>query len=152
MQTNNSRPPGRPEKKQGLIDPYYSDSRPEEGSELGAIMVHHGVIAAIARATALKVPGVTGMSSSFAEGIASMIGRKSEDRGVKVEMAEQKVNLELNIVIEYGTKIPRVAWAVQNEVRQAVEDLTGKKVGTVDVVIQGVRLPAEANEQGGGKL
>jgi len=125
----------------------YSDERPGEGSDLGAIMVHEGVIAVIARAAALKVAGVAEMSGSFAEGIVNMIGRNAEERGVKVEVQGQKVNIELNLIIAYGAKIPQVAWKVQNEVRRAIEDMTGKKVGTVDIVVQGVRLPSETKQQ-----
>jgi len=147
MQANDNMQPGRPEKKRGLADPYYSDERSPSGSDLGGIMVHEGVIAVIARIAALKVPGVVEMSGSFADGIANMIGRNAEERGVKVEMQGQKVNVELNLVMEYGAKIPQVSWKVQNEVRRAIEDMTGKKVGTVDIVVQGVRLPSETNKR-----
>lgn len=138
---------GRQEKKKSMPDSYFPDERTEEGSDLGAIMVHHGVIAVIARIAALKVPGVVETSSSFADGIANIINRNSGERGVKVEMEDQKVNIELNIVIEYGTRIPQVAWAVQNEVRRTLEEMTGKKVGTINVVVQGVRLPLETKKQ-----
>lgn len=149
MQTKNDPLTDRQEKKKNLADPYFSDDRTNEGSDLGAIMVHHGVIAIIARIAALKVPGVVEMSTSFADGIANMIGRNSGERGVKVNLQGQNVDVELNIVVEYGAKIPRVAWAVQNEVRRAIEEMTGKKVGTIDVLVQGVRLPLETKEQGG---
>jgi len=138
---------GGQDKKKNFADPYYANDRPEEGSDLGAIMVHHGVIAVIARTAALKVPGVAAMSGSLADGIANianMIGRNTGERGVSVKMQGQKVDVEINIVIEYGAKIPEVAWAVQNEVRRAIEDMTGKQVGTIDVVVQDVRLPLEA--------
>jgi len=137
---------GRQDKKKNFTDPYYAADRVDEGSDLGAIMVHHGVIAVIARIAALKVPGVVEMSGSFADGIANianMIGRNSGERGVSVKMQGQKVDVEINIVIEYGAKIPEVAWAVQNEVRRAIEEMTGKQVGTIDVVVQDVRLPLE---------
>jgi len=136
------------DKKKNFADPYFGNDRPDEGSDLGAIMVHHGVIAVIARIAALKVPGVVEMSGSFTDGIANMIGRNSGERGVRVDLQGQKVDLEVNLVIEYGAKIPQVAWAVQNEVRRAIEDMTGKKVGTVDVLIQGVRMPLETKAGG----
>ena len=152
MQTKNGSQIERQDKKRNFADPYYVKDRADEGSDLGAIMVHHGVIAAIARTAALKVPGVVEMSGSFADGIANianMIGRNSGERGVNVRMQDQKVNLEVNVVIEYGARIPDVAWGVQNEVRRAVEEMTGKQVGTVDVVVQGVRLPSEIKSAAG---
>jgi uncharacterized alkaline shock family protein YloU len=137
---------GGQDKKGNFTDPYYTDKRADEGSDLGAIMVHHGVIAVIARIAALKVPGVVEVSGSFADGIANianMISRNSGERGVNVKMQGQKVDVEINVVVEYGKKIPEVAWQVQNEVRRAIEEMTGKQVGAINVVIQGVRLPLE---------
>lgn len=147
MQTKNSSQipsgGGLPDKKKNFTDPYFGSDRTDEGSDLGAIMVHHGVIAVIARIAALKVPGVVDMSGSFTDGIANMIGRNTGERGVRVDMQGQKVDLEVNIVVEYGAKIPQVAWAVQNEVRRAIEEMTGKKVGAVNVLIQSVRMSSE---------
>ena len=148
MQSQNESKAGIPDKKKAMADPYFSDDRADEGSDLGAIMVHHGVIAVIARLAALKVPGVVDMSGSFTDGIANMINRSSGERGVKVELDGRNVNVELNIVIEFGARIPQVAWRVQNDVRCAIEEMTGKKVGNIDVVVQGVRLPTEQKEQG----
>jgi uncharacterized alkaline shock family protein YloU len=121
-----------------------SEERGEDGTELGAIRVHNSVIAAIARLAALKVPGVVEMSGSFAEGLASMVGKASFDRGIKVDMEDQKVNLDLHIVIAFGVRIPQVAWRIQNDVRKAIEDMTGKKVGQINVIVQGVKLPEPA--------
>ncbi len=137
------------DKKKSITDPYLGNELTDEGSDLGAIMVHQGVIAIIARIAALKVPGVVEMSGSFTDGIANMIGRNSGESGVRVNMQGQKVDLEMNIVIKYGSNIPQVAWQVQNEVRRAIEEMTGKKVGEVNILIQGVRISSERNEQGG---
>ncbi|MFH1477421.1 MAG: Asp23/Gls24 family envelope stress response protein [Verrucomicrobiota bacterium] len=119
-----------------------SEERGEDGTELGAIRVHNSVIAAIARLAALKVPGVVEMSGSFTEGLASMVGKASFDHGIKVNMEDQKLNLDLHVVISFGVRIPQVAWRIQNDVRKAIEDMTGKKIGQINVIVQGVRLPS----------
>ena len=136
------------DKKKSITDPYLGNELTDEGSDLGAIMVHQGVIAIIARIAALKVPGVVEMSGSFTDGIANMIGRNSGESGVRVNMQGQKVDLEMNIVIKYGVRIPQVAWRIQNDVRHAIEDMTGKKVKAVDVVIQGVNCLSETKQEG----
>ena len=115
----------------------------EEGTDLGAIQFHNNVIAFIARLSALKVPGVVEMSGSLVDGIAGMIGKKSSDRGIRVDLEENTVAIELHVVLEYGVRIPQVAWQIQNEVRQAVSQMTGKNVKSVNVVVQSVRLPEE---------
>jgi len=137
-----------PRNKPGEQEAESADDRADEGTELGAVRVHHGVIAVIARLAALKVPGVVDMSSSFTDGIASMISKHAGDRGIKVDVEGQMVSLELNIIIAYGVRIPQVAWRIQNDVRRAIEDMTGKKVKAVDVVIQGVHCPIENKQEG----
>ena len=112
---------------------------PEDGSELGAIRVHNSVIASIARIATLKVPGVLEMSGSFAEGLASVMGKASFDGGIKVMVEEQKVNLNVYVTLAFGVRIPSVAWQIQNNVRQALEDLTGKRVGAINVIVRGIK-------------
>lgn len=149
MQTNKSTTANRSDGKKPVVDPYFGEERADEGSDLGAIMVHQNVMAVIARIAAMKVPGVAEMSGSFTDGLANIIGRNSGEKGVRVEMREKKVDLEISLVVEYGAKIPQVAWKVQNEVRRAVEDMTGKQVGAINVVVQGVKLPVETKSAAG---
>lgn len=126
----------------------------EDGNELGAVQIHNNVIATIVRLAALKVPGVVEMSGTFVDGLAGMIGKKAGDRGIRVDIAENAVQLELHVVLEFGVRIPQVAWQIQNEVRQAVEQMTGKSVKAVNVVVQSLRLRGEkgAEAEEGGAL
>lgn len=121
----------------------------ENGTELGSVQIHNSVIAAIAREAALKIPGVVELSGGLVDGLAGMIGKKTSDRGIRVEHQDAAVSLELHVVLEFGTRIPHVAWQVQTEVRASVEKMTGKPVKAVNVIVQGVRLPAA--EKGAGK-
>ncbi len=123
-----------------------------EGTELGAVRLHHNVLAIIARVAALKVPGVIEMSGGITDGIASMFGGKTvSEKGVRVEELEDNgIKIELNIIVEFGVNIPQLAWKVQNEVSQAIRDMTGKSVRSVDVVVQGVQLAKEKNIETGG--
>ncbi len=136
------------QKKPGKQNAKLANNRVGEGTELGAICVHHSVIALIARQAALKVPGVVDMSGSFTDGIAGMIVKNAGDRGIKVKVEGQSVSVEMNVVIEYGVRIPQVAWRIQNDVRRAIEELTGKKVKAVDIVVQGVRCASETKQEG----
>ncbi len=144
LQANSREWRGRP----GLPEAHPANDRTDKGTELGAIRVHHGVIAAIARLAALKVPGVVDMSGSFTDGLASMINKHVADRGIKVEVDERGIAVELNIVIEFGIRIPQVAWRIQNDVRRAIEEITGQKVQAVDVVIQAIRCGTDQKQEG----
>ena len=121
------------------------------GGDLGAVQVHHNAIASIARIAALKVDGVVDTGGSFVDGIVGMIGKKDNPHGIRVEVTGNDVTLELQVIVEFGTSIAQLAWQVQNEVRQAVELMTGKRVQRVDVIVQGVQPPkgkkAEAPEE-----
>jgi uncharacterized alkaline shock family protein YloU len=119
------------------------EDRPEDENDLGLIHIHNSVIAVIARMAAVKVPGVVDLVGSIVDGIAGIVGRKPNDRGVHVEIVENGIVLELNLVVEYGVNIPKVAWQVQTEVRQAVERMTGKAVKGVNVVVQNILVPKE---------
>jgi len=110
-------------------------------SDLGAVQVHHDAIAAIARIAAMKIAGVVDTGGSFVDGIVGMIGKKGGTHGIRVEVAGNDVTLELSLVIEFGSSIAQLSWQVQNEVRQAVQQMTGKRVQRVDVIVQGVQPP-----------
>jgi uncharacterized alkaline shock family protein YloU len=113
----------------------------DRNSDLGAVQVHHDAIAAIARIAAMKVAGVVDTGGSFVDGIVGMIGKKGGTHGIRVEVAGNDVTLELSLVIEFGSSIAQLSWQVQNEVRQAVQQMTGKRVLRVDVIVQGVQPP-----------
>ncbi len=88
------------------------------------------------------------MSGGLVDGLAGMIGKKPTDRGIRVEHENTAVMLELHVVLEFGVRIPHVAWQIQNDVRTAVEKMTGKPVKAVNVIVQGVRMPAAAKAAG----
>lgn len=129
------------------------DNAADEGVEQGEIKIHHHVIATIARLAALKVPGVASLSPSFAQGLAKVFGRKTDDTGIRVLLLETGVVIDLYVVVNFGVRIPQVAWQVQSEVRQAVEQMTGKNVKSVNVVVQSLQFEGGRNpsrEEGRG--
>src|SRR5690606_3562353 len=89
---------------------------------------------------ATEVPGVAGMSGGFAGGISEMLGRKNLSKGVKVEVGDKEAAIDLYIIVEYGCRIPEVAWNIQEKVKNAVENMTGLKVVAVNIHIQGVNF------------
>lgn len=114
----------------------------EEETSLGAIQIHNSVIAIIARMAAVRVAGVSDVVGSLVGDMAGKIGLKPADRGVHVELAEDRLIITLSLAVDYGAFIPKVAWQVQSGVRQAVEELTGKSVKAVNVTVRALRTAA----------
>ena len=110
-------------------------------SELGAIHIADEVVSIIAGLAATEVGGIASMSGGIAGGIAETLGRKNLSKGVKVEVGEQETTVEMYLIVEYGSRIPDVAWAVQDTVKKAIETMTGLAVVNVNIHVQGVSFP-----------
>ena len=88
----------------------------------------------------IEVEGVAGMSGGFAGGITEVLsGKKNLAKGIKVDINDKKAKLDINIIVEYGTRIPDVAYEIQNRVKKSVETMTGLTVEEVNVHVQGVK-------------
>ena len=83
------------------------------------------------------------MSGGIAGGIAEILGKKNFAKGVKVEVGETEAAVDLYIIVKYGVRIPEVALAVQENVKQAIETMTGLTVVEVNIHVQGVGVPEE---------
>ncbi|MDY6267582.1 MAG: Asp23/Gls24 family envelope stress response protein [Selenomonadaceae bacterium] len=117
-------------------------------NNLGAIRIADEVVSIIAGLAATEVDGVAGMSGGLVGGIAEMLGRKNFAKGVKVEVGEKEAAADLYIIVKYGVRIPDVALAVQENVKQAIETMTGLTVVEVNIHVQGVSFPeSEAKEE-----
>jgi len=116
-------------------------------NEIGVIKITDEVVAIIAGIAATEVPGVAGMSGGIAGGIAEALGRKNLSKGVKVEAGEKEAAIDLYIIVEYGFRIPDVAWSIQEKVKKAVENMTGLNVIEVNIHIQGVNMEREHKKE-----
>lgn len=114
-------------------------------NDIGSVKIASDVVATIAAMAASEVGGVAGMSGGFTEDIAEKLGVKSVNKGIKVQVGETESALDIYILVEFGTKIPDVASKVQQNVKKAVETMTGLNVVEVNVHVQGVVMPKEQN-------
>jgi uncharacterized alkaline shock family protein YloU len=109
--------------------------------ELGNIHISEEVLAAIAAAAALEIKGVSGLSANLGSDIAQLLGKKNLAKGVRIKMEEEKVVVELSVLMAYGNTIPQVGRAVQDGVKAAIESMSGLDVAAVDVVVSGIIFP-----------
>lgn len=111
----------------------------ENKEETSTIQIADDVVSVIAGKAVAEAPGVYAMAGGFAGGIQEVLsGKKSLSKGIKVEVGEKETKIDVNIIVEYGSRIPDVAFDIQNRVKTAVEGMTGLKVVAVNVHVQGV--------------
>ena len=112
----------------------------------GTIKYANEVIAIIAGVAAGEVDGIAGMCTSG--GFGDIISRnRNITRGIKVEMGGEEVSVDIYTIVEYGQPIQKVALEVQENVRKAIESMTGLHVVKVDVHVQGVSFEKENQER-----
>ena len=116
-------------------------------SENEGIEISDEVVAVIAGVAVSEVPGVASMAGGFAGGISEVFsGNKNMAKGIKVEVEGKKAKIDVNIIVEYGSRIPDVAYEIQTRAKKAVESMTGLQVEEVNVHVQGVDTQG-ANEK-----
>ncbi|MBU2700937.1 putative alkaline shock family protein YloU [Sporomusaceae bacterium BoRhaA] len=116
-------------------------------ADVGTIRIADEVVGIVAGLAATEIPGVAGMSAGLVGGIAEMLGKKNLSKGVKVEVGEKEAAVDLYIIVEYGVRIPDVALKVQENVKRAIESMTGLDVVEVNIHVQGVGFVNESKEE-----
>ena len=117
----------------------------EEISVMGndTVKIANEVVATYAGIAVSEVEGVYGMAGGFA-GITEVIsGKKNLSKGIKVEVGEKSTKIDVNIIVEYGARIPEVAYEIQTRIKKSVEAMTDLKVLEVNVHVQGVHKMTE---------
>ena len=119
---------------------------PEEQEEpIGNIKISVDVVTTIAGIAAAEIEGVSNMYSSFVDEFAQRLGaKKSGSQGVRVEMNGDTAGIDLYIVVDYGVKIPELAWSIQENVKKKIERMTGLGVSYVNIHIEGISFEKAA--------
>ena len=109
-------------------------------TENEGIKISNDVVASIAGVAVSEVQGVYSMAGGIAGGISEVFGgKKNLAKGIKVEVGEKETKIDVNIIVEYGVRIPDVAFEIQGRVKKAVETMTGLKVSGVNIHVQGIK-------------
>ena len=102
--------------------------------------IENEVVAIIAGLAATEVKGVAGMSGGIAGGFAEMLGRKNLTKGVEIETENNKVKLDIFIIVDYGVSIPEVTDNIRNNVKEAIKQMTGLETEELVIHVQGVEF------------
>lgn len=111
-----------------------------EENKMGVVQIADEVVAIIAGLAATEVDGVASMAGNVTNELVSRLGMKNLSKGVKVNVIEGKVNVDLALNLRYGYSIPATCTNVQEKVKTAIENMTGLKVTEVNIRIAGVDM------------
>ena len=110
-------------------------------SEYGTIHVSSKLIAELAANVAESCYGVVGMASkSAADGLVKLLKGENKGRGIKVTSQDNKVVVELHIVVEFGLNINSICKSIANRVRYTLETMAGVPVSSVNIRVEGIRV------------
>ena len=108
---------------------------------LGEVNIVPEVIATIISRTVIAIPGVAGLATRAKGGIGTLLGTKELEKGINVDLRENKeVSTTISVILEYGSIIIDVAKEIQKKVKEELETKTGLKVSGINVNIQGVHI------------
>ena len=109
----------------------------------GMIKISDEVVETIASVAISEISGVSSTGSGFVDGIAKRLTKKPVTSGIKANIGEETVSVDINIVVKYGVRIPEVAWEVQDAVKREIELMTGLTVDKVNVRVVGIDIPMD---------
>jgi len=108
---------------------------------LGKVIIAPNVLISIAKLTALSVPGVVRMSPAWTDSMGRLLRRRAPSDGVRIEVEDDTVSVDLYIVVEQGVDMPKLSRDIQAEVSRAIHDMVGMDVKEVNIHIQDVEIP-----------
>ena len=112
----------------------------QEDESIGAVKIADDVVAMIAGIAATEVDGVSAMAGNITNELMSKAGMNKLTKGVRVEVREKQVTVDLAVIMEYGYNIPATCQKVQAKAKAAIENMTGLNVVDVNIRIAGIHM------------
>jgi uncharacterized alkaline shock family protein YloU len=113
---------------------------------LGKVEIAPEVIEVIAGIAASEIEGVASMRGNFAAGVVERLGKKNHGKGVKVDLTEEGIVIEVYCVMIFGVSIPTVAQKIQDNIRQALLNMTALEVNEVNIHVVGIQFESRTQE------
>ncbi|KIL45946.1 Asp23/Gls24 family envelope stress response protein [Jeotgalibacillus campisalis] len=118
-----------------------------EHNQLGKIEIAPEVIEVIAGIAASEVEGIAQMRGNFASGVVERLGKKNHGKGVKVELGEEGIIVDVYCTIKFGVSIPSVAQKIQDNIRQTLKNMTALLAEEVNIHVVGIQFESQKLEQ-----
>lgn len=107
---------------------------------LGKVEIAPEVIEVIAGIAASEVEGVAGMRGNFATGVVERLGKKNHGKGVKVELTETGITVDVYCLMKFGVSIPTIAGKIQDNIRQALLNMTALDTEEINIHVVGIQF------------
>ena len=109
-----------------------------DNSDLGEVQISNDVLAVISAMAAMEVDGVVAMAGNITAEPVSKLGMKKLSKGVRVDVVDNTVMVDLSIILRINENIVTISKKVQDKVKTTVENMTGMEVANVNVNIASV--------------
>ena len=107
----------------------------------GQVTIENEVISKIAGFAAMDCYGIVGMAAkNVKDGLVQLLKRESLTKGIKTTINDNKISLDLHIIVEYATNIPAITDSIMSTVKYKVEDTVGLEVSQINIFVEGVRI------------
>jgi uncharacterized alkaline shock family protein YloU len=117
-----------------------------EENGLGKVEIAPEVIEVIAGIAASEVEGVAQMRGNFASGVVERLGKKNHGKGVKVDLSEDGITIDVYCVMMFGVSIPTVAQRIQDNTRQALFNMTALEINEINIHVVGIQFETKSQE------
>ena len=114
-----------------------------DDTSLGKVEIAPEVIEVITGIAASEIDGISSMRGNFATGVVERFGGKSHSKGVKVELTENGILIDLYVVMNFGVSIPKVAEKLQTNIRQTLMNMTALEIAEINVHVVGIQMAQE---------
>ncbi|MDQ0231923.1 Asp23/Gls24 family envelope stress response protein [Metabacillus malikii] len=118
----------------------------QEYNGLGKVEIAPEVIEVIAGIAASEIEGVASMRGNFAAGVVERLGKKNHGKGVKVDLSDEGIKIDVYCVMIFGVSIPTVAQKIQDNIRQALLNMTALEVNEVNIHVVGIQFETKTHE------
>jgi uncharacterized alkaline shock family protein YloU len=118
----------------------------QENTGLGKVEIAPEVIEVIAGIAASEVEGVSQMRGNFATGVVERLGKKNHGKGVKVELTEDGIKVDVYCIMKFGVSIPAVAQKIQDNIRQALLNMTALETQEINIHVVGIQFENQKAE------
>ncbi len=111
--------------------------------ENGNVNISNEVIEIITSIAVKEIDGVSGLYGNFSDNIGELFKKNNYKKGVKVQVENEKVIIDLDVIVDFGVKIPDVSFDIQEAVKSAIENMTDLKVTEVNIHVEGIKEKKE---------